>query len=115
MGPGETLVVLALFVILPAIIMRGIRDIKAAKYASRNGTGAELRASDLRQLVREAADEAVAPLAARVADLEERLGDESVASLRSRLDPALVADAMEHHLAPSFESDGASGARQRTR
>lgn len=101
---GEIVTVIALFVILPAIIMRGVRDIKTAKHAAR-ASGGELRASELRTLVREAVEEAVAPLAQRVSDLEDRLGDEPVAHLRARLDSTLLADAVEDDVALG-DSDG---------
>ena len=101
---GEVLVVFILFVILPAVVFDGVRKIKAARYAAQATRGDELSASELRAMVRSAAEDAIAPLSARVADLEERLGDESVASLRarldaSRIDPALLADAFETDLA----------------
>lgn len=108
----DVFIVFILFVILPAVIMNGIVRIKAARAATPTPSGDEMSASELRAMVREAAEEAVAPLSARLADLEERLGDESVASLRARIDPALLADALETDLT---DDDGEPPAAVRRR
>ena len=108
------LVCFILFVMFPAVLMKGIAGIKAAKARASAGTGDEMSASELRSLVREAAEDAVAPLSARLADLEERLGDESVASLRARIDPALLADALETDLTDEH-GEPTAAVRRRTR
>lgn len=109
----NVLIVFFLFVLFPAVLMNGIRKIKASK-AARLPSGGELRASDLRAIVREAVEEAIAPLSARVADVEERMGDESVESLRARLDPALLSDLVETDLTETH-GEAAGAVRRRTR
>lgn len=94
----EVFVVFILFVLLPAVLLYGIKEIKKVKGTKVSSGGGELRASELRAIIREAVEDAIEPLSTRVADLEERLGDESVDDLRARLDPALLADAIEQDL-----------------
>ncbi len=82
-----------LFVIFPAVLFNGIAAVKKAK--AKDGTGdrgGEMRASELRRMIEAAVETATAPLAARITDLEERLGDEPVHAIRERLaGPALSA------------------------
>lgn len=92
---GETLIaftsVVSIFIGMPWVVFSGIRKLRAQKTSGRAGDG-DLSAGELRSMIREAVGEAVGPLAARVTDLEERLGDESIGEIRSRLDPALLDD-----------------------
>lgn len=90
----DVLITLSIVVLMPWVVLTGIARIKKSKASN----GGELRASDLRAFIREAVEGALQPLSTRVADLEERLGDESVEDLRSRLDPAVLADALDHDL-----------------
>ena len=96
-----------LFVIFPAVLFNGIAAVKKAKA----GTGAvagEMRASELRRMIRDAVEAATAPLAARITDLEERLGDEPVHAIRERLgglDAANLSAAFD----PEADLDDADG------
>lgn len=78
MGFADFLIVLMLFVVLPAIILGNIRKIKEAKYRAlgkqQDEAGEEqgaLRMSELQLLIEAAVDEATAPLRARVEMLED--------------------------------------------
>jgi|GEM_PF-6949145 len=106
---GETLVaftsIVSVFIGMPWVIFSGIRKLREQKSAGRAG-GGDLSASELRAMIHDAVGEAITPLADRVTDLEERLGDESVADLRARLDPALLDDLPE--------ASGPPAARTRT-
>lgn len=113
MGPGEAIVaftsIVSVFIGMPWVVFSGIRKLRAQKMTGRAGDG-DLSAAELRAMIRDATAEAVGPLAARVADLEERLGDESVDELRARLDPALLDD-----LADDVADDVMRKAASRTR
>ena len=99
----------SLFVILPLIVMKGVRDVKVGR--ARQSSGGEMRASELRSMIHTAVEEATAPLAARITDLEERLGDEPVHALRERIGGAALASAFDDP-----EPDAASpGAARRAR
>lgn len=92
MAFGEVLTVFILFVVLPAVVFNGIAKLKATKASTASG-GDGLRASELQDLIREAVEDAVGPLVHRIADLEERLGDETVDDLHARagrIDPHLI-------------------------
>lgn len=95
MGPGEAIVaftsIVSVFIGMPWVIFSGVRKLREQKSAGR-GSGGDLSASELRAMIHDAVGDAISPLADRVTDLEERLGDESVADLRARLDPALLDD-----------------------
>jgi hypothetical protein len=108
------LIVFFLFVLFPAVIFKGIARIKAAKATAQASSAEEMTASDLRAIIHEAVEDALAPLSARVADLEERLGDESVEHLRARLDPALLADLVESDLTDEH-GEATAAVRRRTR
>lgn len=73
-----------LFVIFPAVLFNGIAAVKKAKAGTGAGAG-EMRASELRRMIGDAVEAATAPLAARITDLEERLGDEPVHAIRERV------------------------------
>lgn len=111
MEVGETLVafttIVSIFVGMPWVIFSGVHKLRRQKLADRP-SGEDLSAGELRAMIRDAVGDAVSPLADRVADLEERLGDESVADLRARLDPALLDD-----LADDVTADVARRARTR--
>ncbi len=75
-----------LFVLSPAVLFFGIAALKRAKQPASTGErGGEMRASELRRMIEAAVETATAPLAARITDLEERLGDEPVHAIRERL------------------------------
>jgi len=98
MGPGEVIFMFILFVIAPAVLFNGIAKVKKAGRGT--GTGGEMRASELKSMIQTAVHTATAPLAARITDLEERLGDETAQDLRERLDagrvgPPALADAFD--------------------
>ncbi len=103
-----------LFVLFPAVIFKGIARIKAAKATAQASSAEEMTASDLRAIVREAVEDAIAPLSTRIADIEDRLGDESVESLRARLDPALLSDLVEADLTDE-PGEATAAVRRRTR
>lgn len=120
MDPIAIPIIALLFVAMPAVILSGIRSIKREKYraeaerSSRAPAGEGMRASELKALVRAAVDEATAPLAARITDLEERLGDEPVHALRERIGGSALADAFDPDAEfddPSYEPPGRSRAR----
>lgn len=113
MGFFEFATVFVLFVILPAVLLNGIKEIKKTKSSRVSGGSNELRASELQAMIQATVEDAVAPLSARVADLEERLGDESVADLRTRLDPAVLADALGADLDPDADLPAAAARRSR--
>jgi hypothetical protein len=113
MDPGAVIAIVAiLFVGAPAVIFRGIRSLRVDRNGAQASRGGEMRASELKAMIRTAVDEATAPLAARVTDLEERLGDEPVHALRERLDGGTLAGAFD----PDAEFDEpASGPARRAR
>lgn len=98
MGPGEAIVALtsivSVFIGMPWVVFTGIRKLREQKMGSRTG-GGDLSAGELRTMIRDAVSEAVGPLAGRMADLEDRLGDETVAEIRARLDADALADAFD--------------------
>ena len=73
-----------LFVIFPAVLFNGIASVKKARLKD-GEKGGEIRASELRRMIEAAVAAATAGLAARVTDLEERLGDEPVHAIRERV------------------------------
>jgi hypothetical protein len=104
---GEIAIVFILFVILPSIILSFVKDIKKEKYkamsAKDSSSEGGLRASELREIIREAVSDAVEPLDLRIADLEIALlnsgalsptpsGKEAVSE--PRLNAAVVAEAL---------------------
>ena len=106
MGPGEVIAALALFVGAPWAVLSGIAKIKAA---GGEGGGEAMRKSELEALVREAAEEAAAPLRRRVETLEAIVTQEDEAM--DRIDPAVLADA----LGPDEAEGAPAAARRRTR
>ena len=99
-----------LFVIFPAVLFNGIAAAKKAKAGTGAGAGAgEMRASELRRMIRDAVEAATAPLAARITDLEERLGDEPVHAIRERLGGGLPAGALSAAFDPDVDLDDAEG------
>jgi hypothetical protein len=98
---GDIAIVFILFVILPSIIFGFIKDIKKEKYKAMASTGkAEdgIRASDLRDILREAVEDAVAPLDARIEQLEADLRASGVIAPEARLSAAVLADALDDDL-----------------
>jgi hypothetical protein len=104
-------IVALLFVAAPTAIFRGIRSLRADRLRTES-SGGEMRASELKAMIRKAVDEATAPLAARVTDLEERLGDEPVHALRERLDGGALTAAFD---ADAEFDEPASGPARRAR
>lgn len=99
----EVVGIISVFVILPAIIVQAVVKVKQARYQAEARTGSSdgLRASDLQRLIREAVEDAVEPLHARIDALEGADGPER------RLDPAALADALDaDRLDPDFEGEG---------
>lgn len=113
----EVVAILAIFVVLPSVIVGGIIKVKQAKYeAMERGGGGELRASELQRIIREAVEDAVEPLYERIEALEGRAASETPSEIErpvaeSRLDPAALADALDD---PEAEDEPAA-ARRRTR
>ena len=98
-----------LFVIFPAVLFNGIAAVKKSKLGA--GGGGEMRASELRAMILRAVEEATGPLAARITDLEERLGDEPVHAIRERVGgttglPALALSAAFDSEADLDDADG---------
>ena len=91
-----------LFVIFPAVLFNGIARVKKAKGAT--GAG-EMRASELRAMISAAVETATAGLAARVTDLEERLGDEPVAAIRARVGSPAAPGLDARTLSATFDAD----------
>ena len=97
-----------LFVIFPAVLLNGIAKIRKTKAAA--GGAGEMRASELRSMIAAAVETATAGLAARITDLEERLGDEPVAALRERTAaPGLDARTLSATFDPDADLDDADG------
>lgn len=108
MGPGEVIAVIVLFAVLPAILVRGIAQVKAAKYRAGGETGGEaLRKSELHGMIEEAVAEATAPLEARVAELEAQLAVED-----GRIDPSILAGVLDADLE---DDDAPAAVRRRQR
>lgn len=78
----DALIVFIVLVLCPLAVFLGIAQIKKAKGST---GGSEMRASELRALIERAVADATSGLSARIADLEERLGDEPVHAIRERL------------------------------
>ena len=97
-----------LFVVFPAVLFNGIAAVKKAKAGTGAGAG-EMRASELRRMIGDAVETATAPLAARITDLEERLGDEPVHAIRERLGGGLPAVALSAAFDPEADLDDADG------
>lgn len=112
---ADALVPLVLFVMSPMAVFWGIAQLKKAKA----GTGTEMRASELKALIGDAVGEATAGLSARVADLEERLGDEPAWAIRERVNPPhaprLGDDVLAAALDPDADMDDARPVRRATR
>ena len=108
---GEVVFMFILFVIFPAVLFNGIAAVKKAK--AKDGTGergGEMRASELRRMIETAVEAATAPLAARITDLEERLGDEPVSAIRERLTGnRLDSPALSAAFDPEADLDDADG------
>ncbi len=89
--------IVCIFVILPGIIFGTVSEMKKAKYAAQKGDG--LRASELKQIIRDAVEAAVVPLEDRIASLEDALSVAGVTipepESQPLLDPALLADDLE--------------------
>ena len=100
-----------IFVLSPAAVFFGIAAMKRAKQPSGNaGRGGEMRASELRRMIGDAVETATAPLAARITDLEERLGDEPVHAIRERLSSErLSGPALSAAFDPEADLDDADG------
>jgi predicted oxidoreductase len=98
MDPGEALVALtsivSVFIGMPWVVLSGIRKLREQKMSGRTGDG-DLSAGELRSMIRDAVGEAIGPLAVRMADLEDRLGDETVDEIRARLGADALADAFD--------------------
>ena len=102
---AEIVAIVSIFVVLPAIIVQAGTTVKKAKYAAMDAKGGDgLRASDLQRLIQDAVEDAVAPLHDRLDELTE-------ARAEPRLDPGVLADALED---PEDEDDVAA-VRRRTR
>lgn len=100
------LAILVIFVAFPAVIFRGVANVRKA---NASGKGGGLRASELREIVRDAVEEATAPLHDRIDTLEGLLMGEDP-SIAGRIDPELLAlDADEE------DAEEASPARRRSR
>ena len=100
---------IALFVGMPWAVFSGIAKIKAASAPERRGRDAGgLRRSDLEDIVRTAVEDATQPLVRRLETLEAIVTDEEP---EGRLDPAVLADALE----PDLDEDAPVAARRRTR
>ena len=108
MGPGEVIFMFILFVIFPAVLFNGIASVKKARLKD-GEKGGEIRASELRRMIEAAVAAATAGLAARVTDLEERLGDEPVHAIRERLGGGLPAVALSAAFDPEADLDDADG------
>ncbi|MGB3544288.1 hypothetical protein [Rubrivirga sp.] len=96
MGFFEALIaftsVVALFVVMPWIVIQGIVKIRSA---NRSSSATELRRSDLEAIVAEAVEDATSPLIRRLETLEAIVTDESDLEVGpSRLDAAVLADAL---------------------
>ena len=97
-----------LFVIFPAVLFNGIAAVKKAK-AGEASKGGDLRASELRRMIADAVETATAPLAARITDLEERLGDEPVHAIRERIGGTALSAAFDPAFDPDADLDDADG------
>lgn len=102
----EVIGIVSVFVILPAIIVQAVTTVKKAKYEAqaRSGSSDGLRASELQRLIREAVEDAVEPLHARIDALEGSADEDG------RIDPAVLADTLDSDL-----DDEVAAARRRTR
>ena len=110
----EVIGIIAVCVILPSILTQAFVSVRKAKYEAqaRAGSGEGLRASELQRLIREAVEDAVEPLHARIDALEGPPTGADGAAGAPRLDPAVLADALETDL----DEDGEVAAvRRRTR
>ena len=88
----DLVAIISILVILPSIIAYSVVSVKRAKYrAQESGSSDGLRASDLQRLIREAVEEAVAPLHDRL----DALDGPPRRPEAGRLDPAVLADALE--------------------
>ncbi len=109
----DVVAILAIFVLLPAIITQAVVRSKRAKYEAeaRIGSGDGLRASELQRLIREAVEDAVEPLHARLDALEGGTPDPSPRPA-GRLDPAVLADTLE---VDEVDEDEPAAVRRRAR
>ncbi|HEX8298550.1 MAG TPA: hypothetical protein VF594_05250 [Rubricoccaceae bacterium] len=106
MDPGAIVAIVAiLFVGAPAVIFRGLRSLRADRRATSPVASGEMRASELRTMIHDAVETATAPLAARITDLEERLGDEPVHAIRERVGSSARLDAPAMTVAFDAEED----------
>lgn len=100
--------IVSIIVIFPSIIAYAVVSVKKAKYRAMESGGSDgLRASELQRLIREAVEEAVEPL-------HDRLDALDAADRRpeaARLDPAVLADALED----PEDRDEPAAVRRRTR
>lgn len=90
-------VVLALLIMLvafPAVIFRGVANLRRAKSSGKGG----LRASELREIIHEAVEDATAPLHDRIDTLEGLLTGAPDAP--GRIDARLLDEEDERHAAP---------------
>ncbi len=108
----EVVAIIAIFVVLPAIIVQAVVRVKRAKYEAQAPTGASdgLRASELQRLIREAVEDAVEPLHARLDALD--VGAPEDAPESGRLDPAVLSDALD---AEFDDPDEVAAVRRRAR
>lgn len=104
----EVVAIIAIFVILPSIIVQAVTSVKKAKYKAQASHGDGLRASELQRLIREAVEDAVEPLYDRIDQLEGRVPESRP---EARLDPAVLADALDD---PEADDEPAA-ARRRAR
>ncbi len=97
-----------LFVLCPLVTFFGIAAIKRAK-TGEAPKGGDLRASELRRMIEGAVETATAGLAARITDLEERLGDEPVSAIRERIGGPALSTAFDRASDPEADLDDADG------
>ena len=95
---GETLVALtsivSVFIGMPWVFLSGLRKLREQKAAGRASSG-DVGAGELHALIRDAVAEAIGALAGRMADLEDRLGDETIDEIRARYAAGALADAFD--------------------
>lgn len=108
----EVWIVATIFGLFPAILAWAIVASKRAKYSARGGEGEGLRASDLERIIRDAVEDATEPLVRRIETLEAIATDVDAEDRPGRLDPAVLADALDSDL---DEEDEPAAVRRRTR